>query len=60
MSVSRGVPIIWGGFEFSDDEGGDVICVLTLAKLAGTGDRRNGDSDDDAGERDNGVLVSDK
>jgi hypothetical protein len=57
VSVNRGVPI---GFEFSDDESGDVICVLTLAKLAGTGDmdRGNGDSDD-AGERDNGVLVSD-
>jgi len=59
VSVIRGVPITRGGFEFSDDESGDVICVLTLAKLAGTGDRRNGDSDDDAGDRDSGVLVSD-
>lgn len=59
MSVNLGVPIAKGGFEFRDDEGGDVICVLTLAKLAGTGDRRNGDSDDDAGDRDSGVLVSD-
>lgn len=49
-----------GGFEFSDDEGGDVICVLTLAKLAGTGDRGNGDSEDDAGECDSGVFASDK
>jgi hypothetical protein len=48
-----------GGFELSDDERGDVICVLTLAKLAGTGDRGNGDSDD-AGECDNGVLASDR
>lgn len=47
-----------GGFELSDDERGEVICVLTLAKLAGTGDRGNGDSDD-AGECDNGVLASD-
>lgn len=48
-----------GGFELTDDEGGEVICVLTLAKLAGTGDRGNGDSEDDAGECDNGVLASD-
>ena len=47
-----------GGLELSDDEGGDVICVLTLAKLAGTGDRGNGDSEE-AGECDNGVLASD-
>jgi len=45
-----------GGFELSDDEGGEVICVLTLAKL---GDRGNGDPEDDAGECDNGVLASD-
>ena len=45
-----------GGFELNDDEGGEVICVLTLAK---PGDRGNGDSEDDAGEYDNGVLASD-
>jgi len=59
VSDSRGVPMIMGGFEFSDDEGGEVICVLTLAKLAGTGDRANGDSEDDAGECDRGVFASD-
>lgn len=59
MRVNRGVPMTSGGFELNDDEDGDVICVLTLAKLAGMGDRGNGDSYNDAGERDNGVLVSD-
>lgn len=50
-----------GGLELNDDEGGEVICVLTLAKLAGTGDsdRGNGDSEEEAGECDNGVLASD-
>ena len=48
-----------GGLELSDDEAGEVICVLTLAKLAGSGDSGNGDSEDDAGECDNGVLASD-
>jgi hypothetical protein len=56
VSDNRGVPIARGGFELSDDDCGEVICVLTLAKL---GDRRNGDSEDDAGECDNGVLASD-
>lgn len=34
--------------------------MLRLAKLAGTGDRGNGDSEDEAGEWDNGVLASDR
>ena len=50
VSINRGVPSASGGFELNDDEGGDVICVLTLAKLAGIGDSGNGDSADDAGE----------
>lgn len=58
MSITRGVPMASGGFEFRDDERGDVIWVLTLAKLAGTGDRGNGDSADDAGECDNVVCAS--
>ena len=60
MSINRGVPIASGGFEFTDDERGDVICVFTLAKLAGTGDRGNGDSEDDAGECDSDVFASDR
>jgi len=59
VSVDRGVPMTSGGLELSDDEPGEVICVLTLVKLAGSGDRGNGDSEDDAGECDNGVLASD-
>lgn len=59
MSDDRGVPMASGGLELNDEERGEVICVLTLAKLAGIGDRGNGDSGNDAGECDNGVLASD-
>ena len=48
-----------GGLELKDDEGGEVICVLTLVKLSGREERGNGDSEDDAGECDSGVLASD-
>jgi hypothetical protein len=58
VSVERGVPMTSGGLELKDDEGGEVICVLTLVKLSGREERGNGDSDD-AGECDSGVLASD-
>lgn len=59
VSDDRGVPMANGGLKLNDAEEGVVICVLTLAKLAGIGDSGNGDSEDDAGECDNGVLASD-
>jgi hypothetical protein len=43
--------------EVKEDDDGVVTCVLTLAKLAGTGDSGNGDSPEE-GEGDCGVLDS--